>query len=219
MKNTILLIILSILTLTSLAQNTTDNSGKAKAILDKLSTKNKSYTTIEAHFEFLMDNNEEDIHEKSNGTLLLKGDKYKLNIMGVDTYFDGTTIYSHIIDAEEVNIKEPDEDDEEEGLSPAKIFSIYEEGFNYKYVEEKIIKGKSYHFIDLFPTDLDKEFIKMTLIIDKKELQISTLLSKGKDGNNITINLNDFKKNIEILDKEFIFDEKANPNVEINDMR
>lgn len=215
MKNSILLIFLSILTLTGAAQE----SNKAKDILDQLSAKNKSYNTIDAQFEFLMDNKEEDIHEKSAGILLLKGEKYKLSIMGVDTYFDGETIYSHIIDAEEVNIKEPDEEEDEEGLSPAKIFSIYEEGFKFKYVEEKIIDGKAFHIIDLFPTDLDKSFIKMTLYIDKKDMQINTLLSLGKDGNNISIKLSSFKANTEIDDSKFIFDTKANPDVEINDMR
>ncbi|RUT79231.1 LolA family protein [Ancylomarina longa] len=213
MKNIFCFLFIGMLSLNLVAQN-----NKAKSILDKVSAKNKEYKTIMADFTFSMDNKEEDIHEVSEGKIILKGDKYRLKLMGVDTYFDGTTIYSYLIDADEVSIKEPDEDDDE-ALNPAKIFSIYENGFTYKYVgEENTAKG-NYHLIDLFPDNTDRGFSSIRLKINAKTNQIESLKSIGKDGNNISIVLKKLIPNLSYSDSDFIFDTKANPDVEINDMR
>jgi len=213
MKNIICFLFIGMLSFNLSAQNS-----KAKTILDQVSAKNKEYTSIMADFTFTMDNEEEDIHEVSEGNIILKGDKYRLKLMGVDTYFDGTTMYSYLIDADEVNIKEPDEDDDE-ALNPAKIFSIYESGFTYKYVnEEKNTKG-NYHIIDLFPNNTDKGFSSIRLRINAKTNQIESLKSIGKDGNNISIVLKKLTPNLSYSSTDFVFDTKANPDVEVNDMR
>lgn len=198
--------------------NLVAQENKAKAILDKVSSKNKEYKSIKADFTFSMDNEEENIHEVSEGNIILKGDKYRLKLMGVDTYFDGTTLYSHLIDANELNIKEPDEDDDQ-ALNPAKIFSIYENGFTAKYVsEEKTTKG-NFHVIDLYPENTDKGFLYIRLRINQNDNQIESLKSVGKDGNNISIVLKKLTPNLEFSDLDFVFNTKTHPEVEINDMR
>ena len=213
MKRIFCFLLLGILSLNLSAQ---DN--KAKEILDKVSAKNKGYKSIMAEFTFSLDNEEEDIHEVSDGNIILKGNKYRLKLMGVDTYFDGTNIYSHIIDADEVNVSVPDEE-EEESLNPAKIFSIYENGFTQKYVSEEKSGNTNFHIIDLFPLDTDKEFSYVRLKINTTTNQIESLKSVGKDGNNISILLKKLVPNIEFNDSDFVFDTKANPDVEVNDMR
>ncbi|WP_421919938.1 LolA family protein [Marinifilum sp.] len=213
MKNFFCFLLLGLISLNLAAQD-----AKAKAILDKVSEINKQYKSIKAEFIFSMDNEEEDIHEISEGSILLKENKYKLQLMGVDTYFDGTTMYSHIIDAEEVSIKEPDED-EDESLNPAKIFSIYENGFTFKYVNEINENGVKLHVIDLFPSDTERGFTHIRLKIDKTTNQIKALKSVGKDGNNVSITLKKLTPNVTLSDMDFVFDTAANPDVDINDMR
>ena len=214
MTKYISLLIISLLTLNLSAQE-----NKAKTILDKVSAINKEYSSIKAEFSFSMDNAEEDIHESSDGNIILKGDKYRLFLMDVDTYFDGKTIYQHLIDAEEVNIKEPDEEDGESGISPTKIFNLYETGFKYSYVEEQTTPHGTFHVIDLFPLDLDRPFSRIRLHIDIKSLEMKSLVSIRKDGNNITVKIKTFKPNLEFKDSDFVFDQTANPDVEVVDMR
>lgn len=191
---------------------------KAKTVLDKVSAKNKEFKSIKAEFTFSMDNKEEDIHDESEGSIILMGDKYRLKIMGADNYFDGKTLYTHMIDAEEVNITEPEED-EEGGLDPSKIFTIYENGFTYEYVKEDTQNNISYHIIDLFPKDTEKEYTHIRLRINKVKNQIESLESIGKDGNNINIKLKNLKPNLTFSAADFIFDPKLHSEVEINDMR
>ncbi|WP_321296843.1 outer membrane lipoprotein carrier protein LolA [Marinifilum fragile] len=213
MKNFFCFLLLGLISLNVSAQD-----AKAKAILDKVSEINKEYKSLKAEFTYSMDNDEEDIHEVSDGSIVLKENKYKLNLMGTDIYFDGKTQYTHIIDAEEVSIKEPGVD-EDEALNPAKIFSIYETGFTYKYVNEVTENGKKLHVIDLFPTDNERGFTHIRLKIDQATNQISALKSVGKDGNDVSIVLKKLTPNVTLTDKDFVFDTAANPDVEVNDMR
>lgn len=190
---------------------------KAKSVLDKVSAKNKEFKSVKAEFTFSLDNAEEDIHDISEGSIVLVGNKYRLKLMGVDTYFDGTTTSSHILDIDEVNITEPEEDDE--GLNPANVFSIYKKGYTYKYIKEETTDNITCHIIDLFPENSEREFSSIRLKINKVKNQIESLKSIGKDGNNVSITLKNLTPNLTFPDTYFIFDTKLHPEVEINDMR
>lgn len=211
-------IICLVLLVTIMGNLSAQKDTNAKTILDQISAKNKNYQTLRAEFLFSMDNPLEDIHERSEGEIIVKGDKYRLNLMGIETYFDGTNIYSYLKDAEEVTISLPDEE-EKEALNPAKMFSIYERGFTYKYINETQENGKRLHIIDLLPSEEDKAFSHIRLKIDKQQMQIYSLTSFGKDGNNITIKLKHLTPNINLSENDFVFDPKSHPGVEINDMR
>ncbi len=214
MKHILSIALLSFFYVTSFAQN----AEKAKEILDKVSEKTKSYSTISADFTFSMENLQEEISETNEGTILIKGDKYKVSLMGVDTYFDGSVIYTHLVEAEEVNISEPDPEDEET-LNPATIFTIYEKGFKYKYVGEGNENGKDFYEIDLYPENRDKPYSRIKLRILKDDLTLYTLRQVGKDGNIYTVVVESMKTNIPLDDSTFIFDTNANPDVDVIDMR
>jgi outer membrane lipoprotein carrier protein len=209
---------ISLLFITLLSLNVSAQENKAKTILDKVSAINKKHSCVKAEFTFNMDNAEEDVHENSDGNIILKGNKYRLYLMDVYTYFDGKTIYQHLVDAEEVNIKEPDKE-EEMGLNPTQIFSLYETGFKFSYIEEQTTPNGTFHVIDLFPLDEEKPFSRIRLHIDTKSLEMKSLVSIGKDGNNITIKINKFEPNVKLKDSDFVFDQAANPDVEVIDMR
>ena len=54
-------------------------------------------------------------------------------------------------------------------LNPSKIFTLYENGYKYKFVKED---NKNYH-IDLFPEE-SGPFTKVELFINKSKMQISS---------------------------------------------
>jgi len=209
-----LTIILAVCGLLSQAQS----HDKAKEILDKVSAKTKSYPSIVADFSFSLENQQEDISEVYEGNIILKGNKYKVNLMDVDTYFDGTVMYTHMLDAEEVNITIPDLEDEET-LNPATIFTIYEEGYTFNFVADGSVNGKACYEIDLYPTNRDKPFSRIKLLILKDNLQIYSIRQVGKDGNNYTVIVKNMKTNTQINNTTFAFDKTKNPNVDVIDMR
>jgi len=194
------------------------NPEKAKEILDQVTTKTKTFSTIQADFSFAMENTQEEIKEEYQGKIFIKGDKYKAKLMGVDTYFDGKTLWTHMIDAAEVNIDEPNPDDEET-LNPASIFTIYQKGFKYAFLGEKTTNGFTVFAIDLFPINRDKPYSRIKLEINKDNLELYRIIQLGKDGNNYTITVNSMKTNSPMTDTMFVFDANANPDVEVIDMR
>lgn len=191
---------------------------KAKSILDEVTEKTKSYPSIIADFSLSMENLQEGISEVYDGSIILKGDKYKVSVMDVVKYFDGTLMYEHMLDAEEVNITEPDPESEET-LNPATIFTIYQEGYKFNYVGDGTAMGKSCHEIDLYPENRDKPFSRIKLLIFKDNLQLYSLRQVGKDGNNYTVTIKQMSTDKTVDDKTFTFDQASHPNVDVIDMR
>ncbi|MCB9365314.1 MAG: outer membrane lipoprotein carrier protein LolA [Flavobacteriales bacterium] len=188
---------------------------KAKEILDKLSAKTKSYSTIKADFQYSMVNKADGLNETQSGKIEIKGNSYLLTIQGQDIISDGKTIWTHIKESEEVQINSVSEDDEE-GISPNKIFTMYETGFKYKYVDEK----NSIQTINLYPKDPEsKAFHRISLSVDKVKQQITEVTIFGKDGTQTIYKIKSFTPNATIADTHFTFDKNKHPNVEIIDLR
>jgi len=219
------LILISIAILFAFSINAQD--AKAKAILDKASAKARSFKTIYAEFTFALDNQQEDISETYSGKLWTKGEKYKLEIMGTTTYFDGKTIWTHMKEVDEVNIAEPDPDDDQ-ALNPAKIWTMHEKGFKYYYKKEKFEANRPLQYIDLIPTEIDQglssdkadvTYSRITLKIDKSKSMLYSMIRYGDDGNIYTIKVAKYKTNDFYFDTMFKFDKTKHPDVEINDLR
>jgi outer membrane lipoprotein-sorting protein len=196
----------------------TDEAAKAKEILNKVSAKTKQYQSIKADFSFELENLQDKIKETQDGSILLKGGKYRITLMGVVNYYDGKTLATWMKDAGEVNISEPDMSDETM-LNPANIFTIYEKGFKLKYIGEKTIAGKTMYEIDLYPEDRNKPFSRVKLMINKEAMQIHSFMQQGKDGNNYTITLKKMETNVAAADSDFVFNKSANPKVQVIDLR
>lgn len=191
---------------------------KAKEILDKVSAQTKAYPSIIADFSFKMENLQENIEELYDGSITLKDNKYKVSLMDVDTYFDGEVMYTHMIDAGEVNITLPDPDDEET-LNPATIFNIYQEGYKLNYVGEGNAEGRDVYEIDLYPTNRDKPYSRIKLLIFQDDLTLFSFRQVGKDGNNYTVIVKKMITNKQVNDKTFVFDTAAHSDVDVIDMR
>lgn len=191
---------------------------KAKQILDKVALKTKGYQTIKADFSFTLENIQEKMSDTHNGNILIKGNKYKVDLMGVETYFNGKTIWMYLKDVEEVNISDPDLSNDET-LNPATIFTIYEKGYKYLHVGETTQNGKKADIIDLFPEERNKPFSRVKLVVYQDNSQIGKITQIGKDGNNYIIDIKKMVVDVPANDAEFTFDTAKHPKVEVIDMR
>lgn len=191
---------------------------KAKTILDKVSAKNKAYKTIKGDFIIILENKRDNIKDTQKGFFWLKGNKYKIDLPASTIFFDGKTQWTYLKEDNEVNITNPDTNDENT-LNPAKIFSIYEKDFKIRFIREKFEKTRAIYEIDLYPKDLKKDFSMINLKIDKDKMQIFSMKRVGKDGTDFYIQLNNIIPNEDIADNFFVFDKTKYPKVEVNDMR
>ncbi|HET6227852.1 MAG TPA: outer membrane lipoprotein carrier protein LolA [Bacteroidia bacterium] len=187
---------------------------KAKVILDDVSAKTKSYTSIKADFSFVTEKKDK-TKETQNGKIQIKGNKYKLEIPGHEIYCDGKTVWDFIKDANEVQIKDADTGGED-AINPSTIFTLYEKGFKYKLDGE----DATTQTISLFPINPDKKkFHTAKLVIEKAKKQIASLKMLMKDGTSQTYTIKSFTTNAVVSDSDFVFDTKAHAGVSVEDLR
>jgi len=192
---------------------------EAKKILDKLSEKTKSYKVIKTDFTIDYKNINDNTQNKSNGTIVMKQDKYRLNFLGAESFFDGKTLWNYIPEVSEVNITEQDPNSEDIFSNPKKLFTIYEEGYKYQFINRITENNIEYYIIDLYPIDLDEEYSRIRLQINSKELFLKSATIFGKEGSQYFISFSNYDTSSNFEDSYFIFNVKDYPNVEIIDMR
>jgi outer membrane lipoprotein-sorting protein len=202
MKIKIFTLLIIAFSLTSFAQNT----AKAKALLDEVSAKVASYDNIYLTFDYILDNDQENIHQETNGNVKIEGENYHLNFMGIERIFDGKKVYTIVHEDEEVVISDGDSDDESD-FTPSKILTFYKKGYKFEWDKLQNIAGKSIQFIKLIPINNDAEIKYILLGIDTKSKNIYQVVYTGKKNTNTTFKIRLFKANTTFSPKEFVFDE------------
>ncbi len=208
-----LIIVFALLQFSASAQ--TDK--KAQDILKAVSAKYKAMKSMKADFSYTLENPTAKIKETQGGNLLLAGNKYRLSIAGQEIISDGKTVWTYVKESNEVQVNNVDPDDE--GIKPSEIFTMYEKGFIYKFVDEKTVSGKVQQNLELSPIDKKKEFFKIKLTIDKASKQIVKSVIFSKDGNRYTYAIKAFTPNAAVTATSFAFDTKKYPGVEVVDLR
>jgi outer membrane lipoprotein-sorting protein len=201
MKKIALLITIIILSISAFGQN----ENGAKSLLDEVAQKVENYQNIYIEFNHKFDNSDADVHQETKGNVTLKNNLYHLNYMGTEQIFDGNKIYLIIHEDEEVIIQNPSENDEET-LTPSKMFSFYKNGYTYEMGELKNIKGVKIQYVKLTPIDSNSEIVSVLVGIDKKTKHIYNILETGKNNTVTTLEVRTFKTNQPISEKLFIFD-------------
>ena len=192
---------------------------KAKAILAQVSKKYRAYDIVKADFVFTLDNQQAKIKESQQGTLYVKAkaNKYKIVMAEQELISDGKSQWTYLKDDKEVQVTAVDNSND--ALNPAKIFTLYEQGFKYLYTGESKIGGKVYQMIDLSPTSGKKSYFKIRLSIDKNAKQIANAVIFENNGNKYTYAIKSFVPNVKIAESTFAFDARKYPGVEVVDLR
>ncbi len=216
MKHLFLVSLLIICALAGFSQQ----DAKAKEILEKVTKTTQGLPSLDASFSFEMNNKAQNIHEKYTGTIVLKNKKYKLDIpqMGLQVTCDGKTIWTYNSNSNEVNISNLDEATDEL-MDPAKIFTIYQNGFNYKFIGEGVEAGVPVYNIDLTPQKPSGDIQKIKIMIDKQKSLIRGANMTGKDGNSYNVSVSQMKTDGVYPDSDFVFDTKKHKDAEVIDMR
>ncbi|MFH1161214.1 MAG: outer membrane lipoprotein carrier protein LolA [bacterium] len=189
---------------------------KASALLEEVSNKTKAYKSIKADFTYTMDNKAAKIHETKTGTLLVSGDKYKLNAVGQTIFCDGKTVWTYIKESNEVQIN--DMDTRDEAITPSRLLTSYNANYLSKIIQDKDATDPNLAAIQLTPITA-KNFVKAILIVDKKLKQVKAFKIFDKNGNIFTYNVTKFQPDVPISASDFTFVESSYPGVEVIDMR
>lgn len=192
---------------------------EAKEILDEVSAHIKTCETVLVDFNLTITDRVEDQDNKNSGTLYIKGDKYKVESPGMEIIFDGKTMWSYNEEINEVNVTEPDPENEDFVENPSLIFSFYNRDFKYRYDGLISINGVDVHEIELFPIKLDQPYSRIIIHINKTKNTVEQIKSVGKEGIDYTIKLSNQQINKPMEDSFFQFNAKKYKNLEIIDLR
>lgn len=204
MKKTFLIIIGILLSIKVSAQS-------AEEFLNSVIEKNKSYEDISIIFNYRYGNKEE-VSKEMKGYAYMKGESYLLKIDGQEMISDGSTLWTYLIDEQEVMISDVNEDNNN---SPLAIINSFSENVNVSF--EHCSDADLTH---LFITEKEATTFKsISLYVKNKDLKIHEIDINNLDDSYLIYSVESFHTNQNLPDSMFIFDEKIHPNVEVIDMR
>jgi len=211
LKHTFLFVLFTLFLSTSLQAQ----DKKAKALLDAVTAKIKSYDNIVIDFKYSLNNLKENINQESKGNVTMKGNKYVLNLMGVTKIFDGKSNYTINPEDEEVAISKVNEKDDN-AITPSKLLTFFNSGYKYTWDIPQNVKGRKIQYIKLVPINTKDQRKEILLGIDTQTKNIYNLIEVGKKGTKTTLTVNSFKINQPLSKNQFTFDASKYPKYYIN---
>lgn len=202
-------VLLIMLSVSAISQN------GGKTLLEEVSAKVKSYDNISIDFKYVLENTSENIKQETRGDVVMEGEKYRLNILGITRLFDGKTTYSISPEDEEVSVSSH-QNDTDDNITPSEMLSFYEDGYTYALDIEQNIKGRKVQYVKLTPIDTNSEIKHILLGIDKQTKHIYNLIQIGKNGTKTTLTVNSFKTNTPLSKTLFTFDANKYSDYYIN---
>ena len=191
--------------------------GGETEILQALTKKYQQLTTMKIDYTYTAEK-EKKVIDSQQGNIIIKGNKYVLELNSQLIYCDGKTIWNFDKNAEEITIFDYDPSDDFSMLNPSAVLENWQKEYKAKFIREEVQQNKTLQIIDLQPIK-NKSYYKIRLYIDKhkKELYASSVFEKDNTIYSYFIDKFTISKTYE--DSFFVLDTSKYPNAEINDMR
>lgn len=175
---------------------------------------------LDRGYKIHMDYVREDIMRESRtegeGTIWIKGLKYKIIVDEYIVYYDGEKLYSQNTEALEVYVSTPDPD--EPGYLqavPLKAIKSYQQDFKYQYMGETPFMGKQYMEIQLYPMNVGGPYSMLKLYIHPNTMKLKAFLLKHKEGIHYTMVLSEVTEDRTLTDDMFRFRQEDYPDTEV----
>lgn len=190
-----------------------------KDLVKNFSERMLSYKSVVAQMDFTIENLQEEISETFQGTLKLRDERYFLELMEMQVYFNGKTKWQFIPSANEVTISEPSWLEGGFFENPTQIFRDYEKDFKSRFIGEKVINKEMMYEVDLYPEDISEPFSIIKITFKKENLEPVFIKYQGRDGVNYLIEIKQFKTTEALEDREFVFVPEKYKNIIVVDLR
>ena len=187
---------------------------EAKKILDAVSSKFKTFKSVQSNFSLKIENASNKVMGNKTGTVFMKGTKYRIKVAGQDIFCDGVNVWTVDAAAKEITLTKLDGSNNT--ITPQKLFTnFYDKDFLYKLNSD--VKG--IQEIELTPIDKTKMFHKVVVFINKVAKTITSTKVFEKAGNRYTYTVSGMNTTAVIPDATFVFNQKNYPGMELVDLR
>lgn len=183
----------------------------AGELVKKVINQLNSHKNYEITFDYEVGNSLTTVSEKETGKATLQGEAYFLEIADQQIISDGKTLWTYLIDGEEVMVGNATD---ESLITPIKMLTTYDKDFSMKYVKQAE-KGKK--CVEMLNSQ--GEFKRITLTIDEKKLEIEKAKIEAQSGDEMVVTIKSYSYDKTLKTNFFTFDEKEHKNVDVIDMR
>lgn len=190
------------------AQQTQGAKPAAKDTVDKMVANLKKAPSIEFVFTLWQDGN------SSTGRLVVSGKKFYLTTPDMNIWFDGTSQWSYLKSAGEVNISSPTRDELAQ-CNPLTILGSINNNFTFR----RLTSPEGFEKIELKPNHPSEDFSKAIVTIAASSSMPKELSVYDTHGNAVTVKISSTKTGPELPVSTFRFNPKEFPGVEVVDLR
>lgn len=193
------------------------SDAEATKLIKAVSQKYNAYKTMAMDVSLTIENRETKSKEERKGKVLVKGNKFHVNLDNQVIICDAKNTWVYLKDANEVQVNNFDPKDQ--WPTPDRILKIADKDFT-AYMGEKVSEGgKSLQVLELVPKDKSTNYSKIKLYINTADNSVVKGIMLDKNAMIYTYSISNFKGNGEIADASFVFDKNKYPGVEIVDLR
>ena len=204
-KNTIICLLFLFVTQVINAQNNAD------ALISGLVDQIKSHKNVEMTFNYQISSQGEKVGDSEKGHAWLQGEAYKTEMTDQQTISDGKTIWSYLVDDEEVLVSNATEGTDN---TPLKLLTSLDKNYAATLTN---IDAQGNAVIEL--ANPKGQYKRITLKINAKKTELKNVDIYMEDGSKVMITIEEIKFDQQLDDKFFTFDAKKHPNVDVIDMR
>jgi outer membrane lipoprotein-sorting protein len=171
----------------------------------------KSHKNVEMAFNYQISPDEKTLIEGEKGHAWLQGESYKIETAEQQTISDGKTIWTYLVDDEEVMISNASEGSDN---TPLKLLTSLDESYVATLAG---IDAKGIASIEL--ANPKGQYKRVSLKLDTKKAELKSADIYMEDGSKMVVTVEEMKFDQNLDNKLFTFDEKKHPNVDVIDMR
>ena len=192
---------------------------RADELLADVSERMRQFESVHASYTSKMIDRQSDLEMDQAGEVWVSDNRYHLQLGDYVIVSDGETVWTYEPEMGECYIDDA-EAIAEDGVDPARMFTIWEEGFRKVWKGESEVDGRSLVRIDLHPAGADeRSFHTIQCFIDPGALEVRKLVVKGREGTDVEYEIGTFEGNALIPDGAFTFDAAKYPGTTMIDNR
>ena len=183
----------------------------AEKIIRVMVDQMRSHKNVEMIFNYQISPDGKTLGESEKGHAWLQGEAYKIEMTDQQTISDGKTIWSYLINDEEVMVSNASEGTDN---TPLKLLTSLDESY---VATLSGIDAKGIATIEL--ANPKGQYKRVTMKVDTKKTELKSADIYLEDGNKFIIKVEEMKYDQKLDDKFFTFDEAKHPEVDVIDMR
>ncbi len=182
----------------------------AEALVRLMIDQMKSHKNVEMDYKYQINSNGQTTEEQQ-GKAWLQGEAYKVEMVEQQMISDGKTIWTYLIDDEEVMVSNATEGEDN---TPLKLLTSLDKNYVATLTG---IDAKGNAAIEL--ANPKGQYRRVTLRANTNKMEITSMDIYLEDGTKLIVTVDEMKFDQELDEKFFTFDTKKYPKVDVIDMR